>query len=426
MKSQHFFGWNVVAAAGLGLAVSFSTYQTSMFGLLARPVGAEFGWSRSEAALAITISNWALVAVAPVLGWGIDRYGPRRLILASTVAFAGAMLALAAQPGQLWAFYALHLLLSLAGAGTLPPTYTRVVVAWFDRRRGLALGLALAGVGIGNIVLPPLLQYAVGAFGWRGAYVTVALLAALVVLPVVAVLLRQDPAAMGLSPDGQDAGVRPRAAAPGLTMPEAVRSRAFWLLIAIFVALGVMSLGIAVNVVPLLTDRGMPPVQAAGMASVLGLGLLAGRLASGLLLDRFPAPAVAFGCLAMPALGLAGLAADGSADTSVVGACLFLIGFGIGAEFDFLSFFISRYIGLRVYGKVYGWTYAAFQVGCGVGPLMMGIVFDRTRSYDAGLWALAGCCLVAAALFSAFGPYPRFGSPAGAGDLGPAAPAVRG
>lgn len=392
-------GWLVVATSTLGLMLGYSTYISYVFGVFIRPLGAEFGWSRPQIAFALTLCNWFVVALSPLAGFLLDRFGPRRLLLPSVLGLAGMLFALALQPGSLSVFYALHLGLAVAALGTLPAVYTRAIVGWFDARRGLALGIALAGVGLGGIALPPALQAAIGALGWRGAYAAHGVAMLVLVLP--AALRFFDDASS--SPKGTSAAPVPSHGVANLR--EAARTRTFWLLIAIFVLLGTMTLGISASLVPILTDSGLTPQGAAAMASALGVGVLVGRIASGLLIDRLPARVVALACLLASSAGLAGLAGGGGG--ALVAVCLFLTGFGIGAEFDFMSWFVSRYLGLRAYGRIYGWTYAAFQLGCGMGPLLMALGRERTGGYASGLLGLSAAAALAGLMFLAFPPLSR-------------------
>lgn len=388
-------GWPVVAAAAIGLAVGFSVYISYVFGLFIRPLEAEFGWSRSEITFALTLSTWTVVIVSPLVGWLLDRYGPRRLLLPSVIGLAAVVCGLAAQPGNLRLFYALHLLLPWVAAGTLPVVYTRAVVGWFDDRRGLALGLALSGVGLGALVLPSAIQAAVAAWGWRAGYLAFAAPMVVLALPALTLFFR----------DRGDGGqqITEEAVSPvaGYAFGQAVRTPAFWMLILIFAALGVMTLGIAVSIAPLLGDRGFSPAAVGVFASTLGAGVLLGRLAAGALIDRLPPGLVAFACLGASAAGLVLLAVEPS--TTGVTVALLLVGFGIGAEFDFMSYFISRRFGLRSYGRLYGWVYSAFQLGCGIGPLLMAMVQARTGNYAAGLVVLAICAAGAGLLFLLLG-----------------------
>jgi MFS family permease len=396
-------GWPVVAAAAVGLAVGFSVYISYVFGLFILPLEAAFGWSRAEITFALTLTTWTVVVASPIVGWLLDRYGPRRLLLPSVLGLAAIVSALAAQSGDLRLFYALHLLLPLIAAGTLPVVYTRAVVGWFEERRGLALGLALSGVGLGALLLPSIIQAAISAGGWRAGYLAFAAPMVLIALPTLFLFFRDRGDAVRELP-----GVA-TPPAPGYSFSQAIRTPAFWMLIVIFTALGIMTLGIAVSIAPMLGDRGYSPAAVGGFASALGAGVLLGRLAAGALIDRLPPGLVAFACLGASAAGLLLLGSDIPA--AGVTSALLLAGFGIGAEFDFMSYFISCRFGLRAYGRLYGWIYSAFQLGCGVGPLLMAMLQARTGNYTTGLGVLAACAAGAGCLFVVLGRDLRSAGP---------------
>jgi predicted MFS family arabinose efflux permease len=167
-----------------------------------------------------------------------------------------------------------------------------------------------------------------------------------------------------------------------------------------------MTLGVSVHLVSLLSDAGLSPANAALGITVLGLSLVAGRLFAGPLLDILHGPGVAAGFVILAALGLI-ILASGGASAWMLYLAVALIGLGIGAEFDFMSFLISRYLGLAVYGRAYGLTYAAFQLGCAIGPVLLGVTFDRTGSYSPALWGLVLLVLVAAVLLVNMPRYPE-------------------
>lgn len=401
-----FLAWRTVIGCGLALAVGYSAYIAYFFGLFVVPLSQELGWSRTEIALALSFCNLAVVFLAPVIGWLIDKIDTRWLIIGSAAAFSVACVGLAMAPASLTTFYALHVVLAVAALGTLPATFTRIIVAWFDKHRGLALGISLAGVGLGAALVAPLIQMAIELHGWRAGYLTLAGIVAVVALPSVFFLLRSTPSQLGLGFDGSPAATSSEAAAAapawGLPFSEAIKTRAFILLLVIFVALGIMTLGFSSQLFAMMTDLGRTNAEATAAVGLLGLSLIAGRIVSGLLLDRIPARLVAALVLAGAAAGLA-LIANGQ----FIYVGIALVGVGIGAEFDFLSYFISRYLGLAHYGKLYGLCYSAFQIGCVIGPIAMGRVFDGTGAYALGMWGLAIAAGASALLFLAMGKPPR-------------------
>ena len=312
--------------------------------------------------------------------------------------------------GALWLFYALFFLIAIAGAGTIPTTFSRALLNWFDRKRGLALGIALSGIGVAGIILPPVIQHLITTVGFSNTYLVMGATVLLIAWPVVFWLFRDDPSSMGLLPDGEsDESGGSQAIGqdvPGLSFSESFKVAEFWLIFVGIFLLGVGGTGILIHFAALMTDRGMSPQEAALVFSLFGFTIILGRVSCGYLVDRFFAPYVAIGFLLGPAIGVALLALNDG--LSLVHLAAVLMGLGFGAEFDLLSYFISRYLGLKVYGKVYGLMYSAFSLGAGIGPVLMGLSYDRLGDYTTGLWILFTTICIAIVFFGKLGPY-RFG-----------------
>lgn len=407
-RSGVFYGWWVVAACVLGLAFGYSNAAYLSFGLFVLPLSEAHGWGRGDISVGSTIMSLTVAALAPVAGMLIDRFGPRRVLLPAIVAFALALVSMSLLTSNLWHFYLMSAVVAVSAVCTAPATYARVIVSWFDRRRGLALGIALTGIGLGATVLPPLVQYGVSQWGWRGAYLLVAA-CVLATLPVLMLVLRDDPSQLGLAPDNAPTDGSARSGTPpavGLTAREALRTRAFWLMVASFVVFGAYTFGTVVHLVPLVVDRGLSRETAALAASSLGIALIVGRLVAGYLMDRFFAPYVVIVVMLAPVIALGALAAGASSETAVF-ACAILLGVGLGAELDFMSYLLSRYFGLRSYAQLYGYAYGLFALGSALGPLFMGYVFQLTGTYTLALWTLCGLTALALVPFALLGPYPE-------------------
>jgi MFS family permease len=398
----------VLAVATIGLALGFSNVGVVAFGLFIIPLSEQFGWGRGEISIAVLVMNYTLVLAAPCVGFLTDRLGVRKVLLPSIVLFAFGIGALAYLDDNIVHFYLMYLLITILGIGTIPASYTKVVVAWFDRRRGLAVGIAMAGVGLGAVVIPPYVQYLIGAFGWQAGYLGLAVLVLAVCLPTVYLFLVERPGDVGQFPDGATSEAhadQQRAQGfVGFTFRLCLRKRAFWLMMPSFVLLGFATSGVLHHLVPLLRDRGVSADLAALGASVLGLALIFGRIVCGLLLDRYFAPRVVVVFLIFPAVGLAML--SGGVTGAWAFTALVLVGLGVGAELDFMSYLTSRYLGQVAYGSAYGWLYAAFAIGAGVGPVVMGYTYEIRGDYDAALSMLCAATVLAILPFARLGPYP--------------------
>lgn len=395
--------WWVVVATVLGLIVGAGPINVFAFGVFLKPITAELGVSRGLFSSALTLHATVAAIMCPIYGWMIDRWGVRRVMLPSLVLYViGIALytQLRADP-----FAVTYLIFAFAGmTGTVggPIPYSTVISQWFDRQRGLALGIGMAGVGLGVALVPQLAAALILHFGWRTAYLGIA--AAVVVFAFVPVaLFVREPPGFDIAPKRGES----RGAAldiPGMGVGEALRSWLFWGLgIAFFFDVIAIN-GTLTHIVALLTDRGIGREVAVTALSGTGLALLAGRVLSGWFLDRFWGPYVAIGFFVTPMIGLALLMSHAAGAAPFFGAiCL---GLGIGAEIDLMAFFASRYFGLKNYAKIYGTMFGMFGLGVGFGPALSGMSFDRFHSYVPIFGVYEVMLLITCVIFLCLGPYP--------------------
>jgi MFS family permease len=419
-RQRIFYGWNNVAVGFTGMALSYAMFTIFVFGTFVKPLEAEFGWQRGELSFAYTMTNIGVVLASPLLGFLVDRLGVRRVLLPSLVLMALAVASMAFLQGQIWHFYLMYLLIPILGAGTLPQSYSRVIIAWFSRRRGIALGVTLAGFGVGAALVPAFAQYMIEHHGWRMAYLAFAAAIVCIALPMALFLLRETPAEMGLQPDGdRDGGTDPAdaAGAPpteahiGLTGKEAARTRSFWLILMSFLLVGVGITSILAHLVPMLIGRGVDPEIAALCMSSLGLGLIFGRVMAGFLMDRFFAPYVTAIFLLGLVAGILTLATGTSGPQVFLAAVL--VGLATGSEIGEIAYIVSRYFGPRAFALIYGIMFAAFQIGSAFGPPLMGFYYDRAGNYIGALWVIAGIVLAGTVLIVLLGRYPDLRSSSG-------------
>ena len=303
--------------------------------------------------------------------------------------------------------YLIFAVTGLTGTVAGPIPYSTVISQWFDRQRGLALGIGMAGVGIGVALMPQLAELLIAAFGWRLAYIGMAVAVVIFAFVPVALFVREPPDFAARPARGQSRGAALNL--PGSGVGEALRSSLFWGLgIAFFLDVIAIN-GTLTHIVALLTDRGIARGVAVTALSGTGIALLAGRILSGWFLDRFWGPYVAIGFFVTPMIGLALLMSHAAGAAPFLGAiCL---GIGIGAEIDLMAFFASRYFGLRNYAKIYGTMFGMFGLGVGFGPALSGFSFDRFHSYTPIFVVYEIMLLVTCVIFLRLKPYPY---PAGA------------
>jgi MFS family permease len=378
-----YYGWRVVLAAHFGVMVSFGSLLVFTFSIFLKPLSAEFGWSREGISRAFGFAAITVACCSPLLGKWLDRSGPRRIILPCMTVFGIGFASLALLTSHLWHLYAIFVLLGAVGNGTTQMGYSRAVSSWFDLRRGIALSCIIAGVGVGSVVLPFLAQSIITLSGWRAAYACLGGLILILGIPLTARFVREADV------------VR---AAPmtysGCTVAEGLRSRAFWILIAMLILSSVSINGAITQLSALLTDRKVAAESAALVASILGASSFGSRLMAGWLLDRFFGPRVAFALLSLAAAGIYILA---SASTFWAGAlAAILIGLGLGGEAAITPYLLTRYFGLRSFSTLYGFTWTFYALAGATGPIILGRAFDMTGSYARLLVILAGGTLVAA------------------------------
>jgi MFS family permease len=404
---QVFYGWWIVFASAVGLfwGVPVSVYSFSVF---FKPLMQEFHASRAAVSLAYTLKLLTAALCAAPIGWLIDRFGPRRVILTATAIFGSILLGNRFFSGSIAQFYWFYVLLGLSVGGLGPIPYGSLISRWFDRYRGLALGLTMLGIGLGAVIMPSLAQTLIARFDWKTAYSILGASVLLIAWPVVGYFLEEKPEDFDLLPDGLPAKTDgSESVRRGLTAQEAWHSPEFWLMVCAFILVSASVQGCVVHMAPMLNDRSLGARTAALGSSLIGAAVMIGRVGTGYLLDRTFAARLASIVFAASGLGIA-LLLLGNGPTAFAGA--FLVGLGLGAEVDLIPYLTSRYFGLLDFGKVYSSAFAAFALAGALGPLIMGAGFDRTGSYRDPLIFFFVAVVVAAVLMTRLGPY-RFGAP---------------
>ncbi|HWD59811.1 MAG TPA: MFS transporter [Stellaceae bacterium] len=406
--------WCVVLGGVTGLIVCNGPVLAFTFGVFLKPIMADMHWDRGTASFALSAGEFLAAFAVPVYGRMMDRWTIRKVALPGIVAFALCLVLMGLTPHSLVVFTILFTFTSITGSIQTPLGYTKAISAWFDRRRGLALGCALAGVGIGGFIVPQLANYLIAHVGWRGAYMILGGMVLAVAFPAVGLFVREPAPGEGERHDAHAEIL------PGIMPGEAVKTRVFWLLSAAFFLVAMALLGSSAHVVPLLTDRGLSPTAATATFSLFGLSTLSGRLLSGYLIDRIFASYIASVFWLAPIAGFVLLIAGSG---FLPGLGVILIGVGLGTEVDLIAFMISRYLGLRAFGALYGLFFMMFALGGAVGRFLGGYLFDLAGSYNPALIGAAGALAVAVVLVNRLGPYAYpVGGPAESSLV--AAPAV--
>jgi MFS family permease len=388
--------WRIVAAMVLAMSVSGPSIANYSFGILLKGVVDDLHWTRGGASGAISLYLIGLAISVPIYGALVDRFGARRPALASITLFALLLAATATVTNQL----SFRILLGVTGfvaGGTTVIPYVVTIASRFESRRGLALGIGAAGIGLGGIVVPPLLELLTRRYGWRGGFFELAVLVPLIALPCALLTLNPRPAF-----------VQGRSAESTVVRVAPWRVRAFWVIAVAVLLICVGVGGVMIHAVSILTDRGTSRQIAAQIVSFIALGTVVGRVGGGYLMDRFHAPYIAAGffLLAATALGLLLAAPPAGAIVGLLG-----IGITVGSESDVIAFLSARYLKLPGLGRANGLLMLTLAASNALGVAILGYLFDAFHSYAIGLSTGIVLALAAALVIARLGPYPALAHP---------------
>lgn len=386
-------GWQLVMASIIGTSMtSVSLYSV---GVMMAPLQEQFGWTRAEITSGLLINSVVSVLFAPVAGRMIDRFGPRRICLPGMVLFCLAYAALAMTNGDLWQWRALWALISLTSLMLMPTAFTMAVASRFDRSRGTALAITLCGTGLSGVLAPALTAIFLQRFEWHTAYWGVALLWFAAAFPLCFLFFRDADDLIRGAPKQEHhpapAELKGHGAIEGLLSTTFLKLAAACFLLMLVIA------AMIVHMVPFLRGSGLDPIVAASLASVIGATNICGRLATGFALDRLSAPVVGAVAFGLPAVLMAfALNYDGSAGMGILLAVL--LGLSSGAELQIAAYMASRYLGMKNYGLLFGAIIGLLALAVGIGPTLMGAVFDRFGSYRLAFIAAIPLSLMASLL----------------------------
>ena len=390
-------GWVVVFSAFIGMMLSVGVLVIYTYGVLATAMASDLGWDVVDRNMIFVSYSLGSALFGPLWGVAADRIGARRIIIFSTVMLSICFVAIAAVPRDPVVAGLAFLAVGILAGGTLPPAFASIVVGWFDRFRGLALGATMLGVGVGAAVFPILAAQITEHFGWRITALSFAGMVFAVALPIAIVFLRPFPEPMVAPANGRAAGSR--------FDWSAFRIPRTWLMLAFAFFTGAVLVSCVANFVPLLMARNLSLTDAATYQSLLGAAILVGRLAGGAAFDRIFAPRVMATILLITAGGLLTLQFGSSSFAFAVAALG--IGLSIGAEVDFLGFMISKYFDRSVFTTMFSLMFASYSLGATGGPIVFAALASRTGNYDL---ALTMCWSSIAVLMIAILFLPRYNS----------------
>lgn len=400
-RTSIYYGWWIVAVgfASLLLAGGVGYYT---FGAFLIPVSSDFAWSRAETSLAMTIAV-LIGLLAPLVGMWVDRYGARRVMTVGAL-ITGIAFALIGFTNSLWLFYILYAFVALGQLGALDVPVVKAVSTWLDQRRGLAIGVALSGFGIGGLTMLPLASFLIDLAGWRSAYHILGIAVAVILTPLCAFVLKQRPQQMtpvgthSLASEAQtDSPSTPQPqTSTGWTLSRALRSKTFWLIVASLATVLVGATAIQMHLVALLQDRGASHQLASAILALMVGVSVAGRVSAGYITDRVHIKYVAVLSFLLQMVGMILLVITRS--TGLIWLFVPVFGLGMGGMVAVIPLFLSTYFGVASLGAILGTLWALLTIAAGVAPVIAGYIFDVTGSYDVALILFSVLALVGAIL----------------------------
>lgn len=400
-----FTEWRQFGALPFAAALGYSCSVIHIYGLgpYLEPLQEAFGWSRAQATSGLTIATVINAVFCIVVGMFVDRIGPRTVgligVLLTMTAFGMLGTATGGQANWvlLWCFMAF---------ATLPvqaTVWTSAVASRFELSRGLALAVTLSGASLAGTVFPLLATWLIDNYGWRTAFMAEGAIWAVLTFPILFLFFRgaRDKQSDGVKPAVEDVPVL-----SGVSIGEGLRSSVFYRLFLASVLFTFTILAFVVHFVPILTHVGAERSAAAGIASLVGIFSIIGRLGTGFLLDHYDAGKVGAVIFLLPiiaALLLLNAGTNGWAQASAAA----VVGLTLGSEIDVIVYLTTRHFGLKNFGTLYGGLLTALSIGTAFGPLAAAAVYDQYGSYDPFLTFTIGFMVVASlALLSL--PKPTF------------------
>jgi MFS family permease len=394
IKNRFFYGWVVVVAIFI---ISFIMKGVdSSFGVFFTSFESTFGLSRATTSAVLSV-RMAFSCLSAVLGgWAIDRYDPR-VVFSIMGLFIGISLILTGQTAAAWQLFVTYSLLLSIGIGAYYVVTMSTILRWFSRRRGIAIGIASSGGGLGIAFVAPLAAFLIESFEWRNAFMIMGVIVWLVILPIVQ-LLRKDPYEIGALPDGATPDDRTSrikedtASPPIVSLVKVFQTKNFWSFLFIWILLAFSFIFVLTHIVPHATDLGFSAIQSAIILSLIGIAMIAGGLVTGVLTNKISAKVIAV---------IGSLLQAGVLLWLVWGQKLWMLylfgllyGFTMGGLNTAITVLVGGAFNLKDIGKILGVLEIGIFIGAALGPYFGGLIFDVSSSYNLAFLIMAGTVLV--------------------------------
>ncbi|MDH4565589.1 MFS transporter [Pseudomonas sp. BN414] len=369
--------WSVLFGCFLGMSIAPPAILLIPLGLFMKSVSGEFAWSRTEFSIILSAAAVCNALVMPLAGYLVDRFGASRVALLGTLLGCGSYMCLSLAH-SFGAFVAITAMSVALGNLASYPAFLFLTQRWFDKHLGLAFAITSSGLAVGTGGFSYLISQHIEMHGWREALVVAGGIALVIGLVNLAVFVRDN---KGPIPEAERSGGKNQQSQDGLTLRSAMATGDFWLYSCAFVLVLFGAVGCSFHLPAMLSDWGATGAQIAGIVAAGSAGSLFGRLLGGVLLDHLHTRTVAGLFLAGQLVGFL-LLLD---QLTWALPASFLIGAMQGAEIDILGYLIARRFGRLAYARIFGSAFSVTLLGAIVGPIALGMVFDKGGSYHLGL-----------------------------------------
>ncbi len=413
-REPFFYGWVIVAVMAATGAVSMGMGSLN-FGLFIKPMGDELGIGRAAFGWAQTARQGASSATSPLIGWLLDRYGSRVMLPVAALATGGALIGLAYVTSA-WYLVVLFVVMGLVGMSGPGALVTTVpVLKWFVRNRGKAVAFVGLGIPVGALLFIPLTQVLINEIGWRGAWIVLAIIGIVVIVPLAAIFVRRQPEDVGLVPDGDTpdvckdgdgSGVRAVVEEVSWTVREAVRTTTLWRLVIVFSMVQLATGTVALHRIAAFMDRGMDPTLISFATAFDAVAAGGSTFLFGMLVKWIPARFL--GAFGFSMLAGASVLTIYATNLPIMFVSMWIFGMGIGGMMFLNNFIWADYFGRGSVGGIRGLANPINLVIGGIGAPAAGYVRDWTDSYDPAWWVGVGL-MSAAALLIVLTRAPRKG-----------------
>ncbi|RJP66768.1 MAG: MFS transporter [Candidatus Abyssobacteria bacterium SURF_17] len=391
-SSRIFYGWFVVLACFL---VLFSLHGViiNTFGVFFKPVSESMGWSRATFSLALAIGAIAMAFGAPFVGKMLDSFGAAKTMLVGAL-LCGIGMGLLGSATNLLQFYVLFAVVGLGLSASTSIPVSLLIANWFERRRGIAMGMAFTGTSLGGMIMNPVNTYLVQRFGWRHSYVILAVAITVATVPLILLIVKTRPSEMHLLPDGEKPTTSGLKRLTGQNLQDAIRTSTFWFIAANMFLINFMANAVGVHGIPYLTDIGHSEMTA-GITVGASMGFMTlGKLGFGFGADRWGArPSFVLSCL-LTAVGI-GILMAGS-NLWMLALFVFIYGFPQGGPLALTPLIAAECHGLLNFGSIYGVMTLFSILGAAIGPVVVGKIYDVTHTYQGAFLLLIAITLVSA------------------------------